>query len=132
MKNTARLYNCIRCHSQVMICSHCDRGNRYCTVCAPIACLEAKRRASARYQNSLKGRMAHAARQKCYLTRVKNKVTHKGSNAIYFSVLIFLVKKNAGNTPSINRISNGKNIYCRYCDKLCSPFLRLNHLHSSA
>jgi hypothetical protein len=30
MDQTARLYLCARCRVQVVLCSHCDRGNRYC------------------------------------------------------------------------------------------------------
>ena len=30
MQSSARLFNCARCRRQVVICSHCDRGNRYC------------------------------------------------------------------------------------------------------
>ena len=132
MKNTARLYNCIRCHSQVMICSQCDRGNRYCTACAPIASLEAKRRASARYQNSHKGRLAHANRQKHYLPNIRNKVTHKGSSVTSLYDSIMPLKKNIQNTLSKGANLDFKEIYCHCCDKLCSPFLRRHHLHSTA
>ena len=31
MCRSARLYNCVRCHCQAIICSHCDYGNRYCS-----------------------------------------------------------------------------------------------------
>jgi len=30
MSLSARLYHCQRCHTQVIICSRCDRGQRYC------------------------------------------------------------------------------------------------------
>jgi hypothetical protein len=30
MDTDARLFNCARCHRQVVICSRCDRGNLYC------------------------------------------------------------------------------------------------------
>ena len=30
MQSSARLFNCARCRCQVVICSHCDRGNIYC------------------------------------------------------------------------------------------------------
>jgi len=29
MQSSARLFNCARCRRQVVICSHCDRGNIY-------------------------------------------------------------------------------------------------------
>jgi len=31
MQSSARLFNCARCRRQVVICSHCDRGNIYCS-----------------------------------------------------------------------------------------------------
>jgi len=38
MQSSARLFNCARCQSQVVICSQCDRGNRYCgRACARVA-----------------------------------------------------------------------------------------------
>lgn len=131
LKNTARLYNCIRCHAQVMICSHCDRGNRYCTACAPIASLEAKRRAGERYQNSPKGRRSHAERQKRYLAK-RNKVTHRGSSVISLHDLIRPLEKNTAKTASIGVNPSDNEICCHYCDKLCSIFIRRHHFHSTA
>ncbi|HRP95110.1 MAG TPA: hypothetical protein PL143_02570 [Rhodocyclaceae bacterium] len=63
----------------MLICSHCDRGNRYCTR----GCAQRARRASLaaagrRYQASRRGRQAHAARQRRYRER-RRKVTHHGS-----------------------------------------------------
>jgi hypothetical protein len=79
MNSCARLYNRYRCHAQVQICSHCDRGNIYCNDCAPIAREDAQRRAAKRYQSSLQGRTKHTARQRRYRERQQQKVTHKGS-----------------------------------------------------
>ena len=31
MDRPARLFLCARCRTQVLLCSHCDRGQRYCT-----------------------------------------------------------------------------------------------------
>ena len=74
-----RRYLCARCRIAVLICSHCDRGNRYCTPsCAKAARQRAQREAAARYQQSLRGRHAHAARQRRYRARTQ-KVTHQGS-----------------------------------------------------
>ena len=46
VNDSARLYSCLRCRSQVVICRHCDRGHVYCVECAPLAREEAKNRAA--------------------------------------------------------------------------------------
>ena len=90
MKTTARLYNCTRCHKQVVLCSHCDHGNRYCpNGCAGQARKASCREANKRYRNSRKGRMNAAIRQANFRARngphaageaePENKVTHQGS-----------------------------------------------------
>ncbi len=80
MEKSARLFNCARCHRQVVICSDCDRGNMYCgSGCAQLTRSESVRSAGRRYQNSSRGRFSHAARQRRYRQRQKQKVTHQGS-----------------------------------------------------
>lgn len=74
-----RRYLCAGCRTAVLICSHCDRGHRYCTPkCADQARRGAVRAAGCRYQASLRGRHAHAERQRRYRAR-QQKVTHQGS-----------------------------------------------------
>ena len=74
-----RRYLCAACRTAVLICSHCDRGHRYCTpTCAEEARHEAVRAAGRRYQASRRGRRAHAQRQRRYRARTQ-KVTHQGS-----------------------------------------------------
>ena len=75
----ARRYLCAGCRTAVLICSHCDRGNRYCTGgCAQQARHQSVRDAGRRYQVSLHGAHAHAERQRRYRAR-QQKVTHQGS-----------------------------------------------------
>ena len=78
-----RLFLCARCRSAVIICSPCDRGQRYCSAdCSRLARSCAQRAAAQRYQNSRKGRHAHARRQGQWRARqqsVKQIVTHQGS-----------------------------------------------------
>jgi hypothetical protein len=70
MENTARLYNCVRCHRQVTICSHCDRGNIYCgKSCADLARSTSLKAAGKRYQRTRRGRFNHAERQRAYRDR---------------------------------------------------------------
>ena len=47
-----RLFLCARCRSAVTICSHCDRGQRYCSAdCSRLARSCAQRAAAKRYQD---------------------------------------------------------------------------------
>jgi hypothetical protein len=79
MELAGRRYLCARCRAAVLICSHCDRGQRYCSRdCADQAREFSLRAAQRRYQASSKGRRAHALRQRCYRAK-QNKVTHQGS-----------------------------------------------------
>jgi len=74
---TYRLYHCCRCGMQVCICAQCDCGNLYCPrECAELARRESVRRASARYQRTLRGARKHAERQQRYRER-KRDVTHQ-------------------------------------------------------
>lgn len=63
MDRPARLFVCARCRVQVVLCSYCDRGQRYCTPsCSRQARHAAQRDTQRRYQASRAGRMAHARR----------------------------------------------------------------------
>jgi hypothetical protein len=79
----------------VLLCSRCDRGQRYCgRTCSGAARRHSRREAARRYQRSRAGRMAHAARSRRWRQRragrdfqapaaseacVTNFVTHQGS-----------------------------------------------------
>ncbi len=132
MKDIARLFSCTRCHGQVFICSKCDHGNVYCLDCAPKARLNARRRASARYQASHRGRLNHAARQQRYREKLRKKVTHKGSTKAGNSDLLNHTYRKHKNLPNECFQSEYGAIQCHTCRALCSPFLRNNHLRSSA
>jgi hypothetical protein len=83
MELTPRLFLCARCYKQVIICTHCDRGNIYCGFfCSFTARTNSLREAGVRYQRSIKGRLTHALRQRRYIQRrrdFENKLTHQGS-----------------------------------------------------
>jgi hypothetical protein len=132
MSDTARLYSCLRCNSQVTICRRCDRGNVYCLKCAPKARQEAKDRAATRYQASYQGRSNHAARQRRYRESLKQKVTHKGSSGRWIHDLLINKRKKV-KPPSIRADTKiSTSIFCHSCHNLCSPFLRRNFLHGTA
>ena len=86
LDRSARLFLCVGCRTQVVLCSHCDRGNRYCSrACWRQVHDVARREAASRYQRSRRGRLQHAARSRRWRQRVadhadaEHKVTHQGS-----------------------------------------------------
>ncbi len=84
MPASSRLYFCSRCHTQVIICSRCDRGQRYCPgECRHEARSESGKRATKKYQSTRTGRFNNAARQQRFRERHSQKVTHQGSTSNY-------------------------------------------------
>jgi len=94
MDRPARLYLCARCRVQVILCSRCDRGNRYCgRQCRHQAREQARRETAQRYQRSWHGRIAHAQRSRRWRQRQAardtvgatgvdaHNVTHQGSRS---------------------------------------------------
>ena len=89
MDAPGRLFLCARCRVQVVLCSHCDRGNRYCgRQCRRLARDAARRESASRYQRSRQGRLAHAERSRRWRQRCRERgdggggleqnVTHQG------------------------------------------------------
>ena len=125
MENTSRLYNCVRCHCQVTICSHCDRGNIYCgKSCADSARRTSLRAAGRRYQNTRRGRLKHADRQRHYRSRSK-KVTHQSCPETPASDPLITRSEQ----PESVVVIENKAIRCHFCGRLCSDYLRLDYLH---
>lgn len=66
-----RQFCCDRCGRLTVICSGCDRGNRYCgPECARASRAETCRNTSRRHQRTPHGRRNHRRRQKLYRLRV--------------------------------------------------------------
>jgi hypothetical protein len=88
MDRVGRLFLCARCRDQVLLCSHCDRGQQYCgRTCSSVSRRERRRVTARRYQSSQGGQLKHAARTACWRQRRRslrqaigdiNKVTHQG------------------------------------------------------
>lgn len=80
---TGRLFLCARCQAQVLVCSQCDRGQRYCAAgCADITRLSLQREAGKRYQQGRAGRHKHASRMHLWRKRraaAAKIVTHHSS-----------------------------------------------------
>ena len=70
----ARLFVCARCRVQVLLCSRCDRGQRYCgRACSRAARRQSLCAAASRYQRSWGGRIAHAARSRRWRQRCRER-----------------------------------------------------------
>jgi len=130
MYSTARLYHCCRCQAQVIICSVCDRGHRYCTRgCAEIARLASLKRASKKYLSTRTGRFNNAGRQKRYRARQKQKVTHQCSPQV--SSHDVLKNKRTGSEKAEQQDQMMGDIRCHHCGAVCDPFLRQDFIHHS-
>jgi hypothetical protein len=67
---SARVFVCARCQAEVLVCSVCDRGRRYCgRECSAQARRASLREAGRRYQSGRAGRFAHARRAWRYRQR---------------------------------------------------------------
>ena len=117
MDRPARLFLCALCRPQVLLCSHCDRGQRYCSpACASASRCGQRRAAAQRYQRSPGGRRKHAARSAGWRQRQRqrmlqqggavdvalgatNKVTHQGCPAVAAQVVLM-----ACDTPSASEL----------------------------
>ncbi len=129
MENTARLFNCARCRCQVVICSHCDRGNIYCgRGCSYSARRESQRAAGRRYQRSRQGRFTHAARQRRYRAR-RQEVTHQGSAALPPNASLDPESRASPRQHISSPVTHALGLRCHFCHRPCSPFLRRDFLH---
>lgn len=117
-----RRFVCARCRRAVLICSHCDRGQRYCSAACSLQARSCAQRAAAkRYQDSRKGRHAHAKRQRQWRAR-QQRVTHQGSPP----------QPCADVLPSseTTALHLGANLHCtcHFCGHSVSDFVRLDFL----
>lgn len=130
MQTSSRLYHCYRCHAQVIICSKCDRGNRYCTnQCAKKARRTSQARATKKYQQSRAGRFNNAARQQRFRQKKKQKVTHQSSLRIVLNDV--LNRQQPARKKVIAPAKHSANMVCHQCGEVCSPFLRHDFLRGT-
>jgi len=119
---------CVCCRAQVVICSHCDRGQIYCAAgCAQAARSHSIREAGRRCQTSRRGRVAHAARNRRYRAGLQ-KVTHQGSPAPAPDDLLA-----ASSTSLVEASSNAiatvrPTRQCHFCGRRCAQFVRTGPL----
>ena len=126
MEPTPRLFLCMRCHAQVVICSWCDHGQIYCSrTCAQFARQKSLRLARLRYQHSFNGRRNHAACQARYRGSLKNKVMDHGSPQTTQRDVINLLEKN---TENIVIVQSKQSMICCFCKKPVSDWIRNDFL----
>jgi hypothetical protein len=145
MEPSARLFFCLRCHTQVVICRRCDRGQRYCADgCATTARRISVQRARRRYQKTRIGRLSNAQRQQRFRDRlrvskdascepiqhVETKVTHQGSAASRVAVPYRHDNRHAGSNDAL--LTPTTTVRCHWCNNTCSAFLRRDFLATSA
>jgi hypothetical protein len=125
---SARTFACARCGIEVLICSRCDRGQRYCgRACAHGARRESLREAGRRYQASRAGRFAHARRARRWRQRWREIVTHHGSQAGGQAATV------AQEPPAARAAAAGDGTaparwHCHWCARSCAPLLRRGFL----
>lgn len=113
-----RRFLCALCRSAVLICSHCDRGQRYCSAaCSHQARSCAQRAAAKRYQDSRKGRHAHARRQGQWRARQQT-VTHQGSPPPPCADVL-----PSGDATALNPDASQR-CKCQFCGRSVSAFVR--------
>jgi hypothetical protein len=126
-----RLFNCAACRKLRIVCSKCDRGNIYCSTCAPERRRQRRREATARYQATPRGRRKHADRQRRYRERLKlQKVTHAGSQQLYRRALLERARKLASSTSIPEMEFDSKHRNCCYCGGSPTRFLRFDTLQA--
>ena len=121
MEPPARRYLCACCRNPVLVCSRCDRGNRYCKECAPKQRRNCVRAAGQRYQASRRGRHAHAQRQRHWRAK-RAKVTHQGSPSHDLPALL------PPEATAIEVETPQPPWQCHFCGCDCVEFVRIDFL----
>jgi hypothetical protein len=130
----------------VLLCSRCDRGQRYCgRACSRAARLASRREAAKRYQRSRAGRIAHAARSRRWRQRRRerdracratalvagttNFVTHQGSPMPVSDAPLAALEQADACVPVVSDTSPTPIVArCRRCAAVLSPWVRQGFL----
>jgi len=134
----ARLFLCVGCRTQVVLCSHCDRGNRYCgRACWRQVHDLARREAASRYQRSRRGRLQHAARSRrwrqCVAERActEHKVTHQGCPAGVAAAPLAACTSDItsiASDPPVGALAPRPSLRCHRCAAVQPDWLRQDFL----
>lgn len=131
---SGRLFVCVRCGCQVVVCGYCDRGQIYCDGdCSRQARRQTLHGAGRRWQRTPHGRRLHAARMARYRARHREIVTHHGSPPPAVGDLL------AGDATAVprNDASPGEPLrramtHCHWCGRCCLRPLRRGFLRRCA
>jgi hypothetical protein len=136
MQESIRRFFCAGCRVEAYTCTHCDRGQRYCTrQCARAARCRSQREANRRYQGSQRGRLRHAERARRYRERRKN-VTDHGLLPIAAHDELDVSAAEAKSRPSavqsipsdpaaLTTVRSGAGaVRCSFCCRWCEPWIR--------
>jgi hypothetical protein len=144
---SGRLFLCLGCRSQVIICRCCDRGQVYCSGdCSRRARRQSVQAAARRYEASLPGRRAHATRMDRYRAKLAQSsdgvavgmadegrqreiVTHQGSplrpaNDCLPAGAIATTSDQVSPAERPQRSTS----HCHWCGRPCLPQLRQGFL----
>ena len=134
--SSTRLFQCLRCRCQVIVCQQCDVGQRYCARgCRQHARKDSCKRAQQKYQNSRKGRMTNAQRQRRFRQRQKvkakakakaKKVTHQTS--LSSSANDLLIQKPVVHKKTRQKPKTHNQNVCHFCSCRCGPLFRVGFL----
>ena len=126
-----RLFNCAACGKQVVVCSSCDRGRRYCADgCSGEWRRESVKRAAKTYQDSVPGRLNHARRQRRYRQRQKM-LTHQCSvfqralGILCLAAAFRLYRPATGEDSQASVVAVSRDATCcHFCGGVAPGFLR--------
>jgi MinD superfamily P-loop ATPase len=122
-----RMYTCALCQREVLLCSGCDRGQRYCSVgCREQARRRSLREAGRRYQDSRAGRFAHARRSRRYRQRQKM-VTHQASQGAPQQTTVVADRAEAEVVAAAAAVV-APAWHCWWCGGVCVPVVRRGFL----
>lgn len=156
MDRAARLFLCARCRDQVLLCSHCDRGQQYCgRACSSVSRRERRRQTAQRYQSSRGGQLKHAARSASWRHRRRSqrragagddidKVTHQGCSVAPADASLLACETPSAcefpiDTDSANDTAAASAgtaafaaLVCRRCTHRLLPHVRQGYLRASS
>ena len=128
-----RRLSCAWCQVDVVVCSGCDHGQRYCShECRQQGRRASVRRCAQRYQSKAQGRCKHAARQRRYRARRRQQkiVTHQGSQELCAGdVLQTQVSAQLNVSPAREPVAAG---HCHWCERALTGVLRRSFLRHGA
>ena len=123
-----RMFLCVRCRCQVLVCRRCDRGQIYCAgTCAQEARRDRQREARRRYQATPRGRALHAERNRRYRAR-RQRVTDHGRAAALGEGFSPCSDVDATSRAPLSAGRPPAHPICHLCGRPAAAFLRLSAL----